>query len=173
MKYQDIISFSFCGNGPEKLAKAEELKQIFGQDLLAERKIVSALEGLREAVSSLDMHMVAMDMGKNCSVCAARPQGGCCSAYMGHENNDALLLLMNMLAGVQVKVVRSDEFECCFLAERGCLLIFKPIFCLNYLCESIRKDSSKWDLQLLEEKTALLLGAQVELESMIITCLQQ
>lgn len=173
MKYQDIISFSYCGNGPEKLAKAEELMQEFGRDLLGESEITSAVEALQETVSSLDKHMTAMDMGKNCSVCAATPQGGCCSAYMGHENNDALQLLMNMLAGVEVKLVRCDDFECCFLEETGCVLLFKPIFCLNYLCERIRQDSRKQDLKLLEEMTASQLGAQVELEGLIISSLQK
>jgi hypothetical protein len=173
MKYLDIVSFSYCGNGPEKLAKAEELFQKYGRDLQAKRNIISALGKLQDTIFSLGKHMTAMDMGKNCSVCAATPQGGCCSAYMGHENNDVLQLLMNMLAGVEVKLVRSDEFECCFLDETGCLLPVKPIFCLNYLCESIGRDSSKQDLKILEEKTALVLGAQLALEVMIITCLQE
>ncbi len=173
MKYQEIISISYCGYAPEKLAKAEEMLQEFGQNLLAESKIVAAVEELRERVVSLDTHMAAMDMGKNCSACAATPLGGCCSAYMGHENNDVLQLLMNMLAGIKVKLVRSDDLECCFLEETGCLLLFKPIFCLNYLCERIRQHSGEQDLKLLEERTASLLGGQVELEGLIISRLQK
>lgn len=100
------------------------------------------------------------------------PDGGCCSAYMGHENNDVLQLLMNLLAGVDVRIVRTDGVECCFLAESGCLLPFKPIFCLNYLCERIQKESTKADLKVLEQKTGYLLGQQVLLEQKIISYLQ-
>lgn len=172
MKYHDIIALAYRGNGPEKLVKAEELFRDYGKHLLARNEIVDSLAAMRDAVTSLDQHMSAMNMGRNCSVCAARPDGGCCSAYMGHENNDVLQLLMNLLANVDVRILRSDGVECCFLADRGCILLFKPIFCLNYLCERIQKESTSSDLKMLEEKTGYLLGQQVALEKEIISCLQ-
>lgn len=173
MDYQDIISFSYSGNGPGKLEKAEQLFRESAGFLLAQEEIVTALSRARERVELLDQHMAAMDMGKTCSQCAAIPGGGCCSAYMGHENNDVLQLLMNMLGGVPVRCVRNDEIECCFLAEDGCLLLFKPIFCLNYLCERIGRESSAVDLKMLEEKTGDLLRAQVALEGLLIAALQK
>lgn len=172
MEYHAIISLAYCGNGPEKLAKAELLFRQYGKCLLNQDEIAESIAALREAVTNLDSHMAAMDMGKNCSVCAATPDGGCCSAYMGHENNDVLQLLMNLLAGVEIRVIHTDGVECCFLAKNGCILLFKPIFCLNYLCERIQKESANADLKLLEEKTGYLLGQQVLLEQKIISCLQ-
>ena len=159
MEYHDIIALAYCGNGPEKLAKAEKLFREYGKFLLAQKEIAESIAALRAAVTSLDLHMTAMDMGKNCSVCAAMPDGGCCSAYMGHENNDVLQVLMNLLAGVNVRIVRPDGVECCFLADRGCILLFKPIFCLNYLCERIQKESTTADLKVLEEKNRGFIGA--------------
>jgi len=172
LSYQEIITRCYCGNGPEKLEKARELYSTYGESLLAQDTILAFIEVLQEAVEVLDAHMTAMEMGKNCSVCAATPKGGCCSAYMGHENNDVIQLLMNMLAGVDVRIVRTDDVECCFLADNGCLLPFKPIFCLNYLCERIRKESKSLELKKLEEKTGTLLGLQVALEQEIISSLQ-
>ncbi len=173
MEYRKIISIAYCGNGPEKLAKAEDLFREYGKYLLAQDEVSESLVALREAVRNLESHMAAMNMGKNCSVCAAKPDGGCCSAYMGHENNDSLQLLMNLLAGVDARIVRTDSVECCFLAESGCVLLFKPIFCLNYLCERIQKDSTRSDLKILEGKTGYLLGRQVALEQIIISHLQR
>ena len=167
MEYHEIISLAYCGNGPEKLAKTELLFRQYGKRLLNQDEIAESIAALREAVTNLDLHMAAMDMGKNCSVCAAMPDGGCCSAYMGHENNDVLQLLMNLLAGVDIRVVQTDGVECCFLAKSGCILLFKPIFCLNYLCERIQKESANADLKLLEEKTGYLLGQQVLIEQKI------
>lgn len=172
MEYHDIITLAYCGNGPEKLAKSEELFHEHAKFLLAQEEIVESIATLRKAVTSLDLHMTAMDMGKSCSVCAAMPDGGCCSAYMGHENNDVLQLLMNLLAGIDVRIVRTDGVECCFLAARGCILLFKPIFCLNYLCKRIQKESTTADVKMLEEKTGYLLGQQVLMEQNIISCLQ-
>jgi len=168
MIYQEIIQTCFSGDGTDKLKKAEEIAKEFGSLLLVEKGVQEQLEKVKAAVGDLDAHMAAMDMGKTCSSCAATPKGGCCSAYMGHENNDALQLLMNLLAGVDVKLVRDDGVECCFLATAGCILLFKPVFCLNYLCARIRDDSEGNDLSLLEQKTGALLTAQSILEQRLI-----
>jgi len=172
MEYQKIIDTCYCGDGPEKLEKAEHLVTVYGKSLLQQKDIMDQLEAVKDEVSSLDVHMTAMDMGKTCSHCAATPNGGCCSAYMGHENNDALLLLMNILAGVKVRLVCDNEVECCFLGERGCILLFKPIFCLNYLCWRIREGSDGEELGVLEQKSGALLTAQSNFEQMLIRFLQ-
>ena len=168
MEYREIISSCYCGDGPEKLEKARTLAREYGKELLRQAEITSRLARVRAAVVSLDTHMAAMEMGKSCTRCAATSNGGCCSAYMGHENTDALQLLMNILAGVEVKLVRNDEVECCFLGANGCILLYKPIFCLNYLCGRIQKESGAEDLKILEQKTGALLGAQVGLEQLLI-----
>ena len=172
MKYQEIISSCYCGDGAKKLEKARMLQEIYGEPLAQQKAIQEQLEVLRDAVLSLDTQMAAMDMGKTCSQCAATPKGGCCSAYMGNENNDALLLLMNILAGVDVRLIGDNGDECCFLAKRGCVLLFKPIFCLNYLCGRIQKESSRDDLTRLEQKSGALLTAQGNLEQFLIRFLQ-
>jgi len=171
MEYREIISSCYCGDGADKLQQAKKLLQVYGEKLLQDTKINEQLAFVRDAVLLLDTHMTGMDMGKTCTACAARPDGGCCSAYMGNENNDALLLLMNILTGVDVRIVRDDEIECCFLSETGCLLLFKPIFCLNYLCRHIQKESNTKQLALLEQKTGALLTAQSQLEQLIISAL--
>ncbi|HIQ37420.1 MAG TPA: hypothetical protein EYH36_05425 [Desulfocapsa sulfexigens] len=172
MDYKEIISSCYCGDGGEKLKKAEALVKAFGRGLSLDAGIQKQLLVVQDAVLALDTHMTAMEMGKTCTTCAATSKGGCCSAYMGHENNDALLLLMNLLAGVDVKLVRDDAIECCFLAETGCILLFKPIFCLNYLCSRIQTESSEKQLSLLEQKSGALLTAQGQLEQSIIVFLQ-
>ncbi|MBU0943279.1 MAG: hypothetical protein KJ804_21285 [Proteobacteria bacterium] len=173
MNYREIVNSCYCGNGSLKLELAERLGKEYGRKLLQHVAIQAQLTVLKEAVTALDLHMGAMEMGKTCSHCAAKPDGGCCSAYMGNENNDALQLLMNILAGVTVKQVRHDGVECGFLGETGCLLLFKPIFCLNYLCARIQNESSVEVLRILEQKTATLLGAQVNLEQQLIQFLQK
>jgi hypothetical protein len=172
MEYQKIIDTCYCGDGAAKLEKAEDLAIVYGKRLSQQKNIQDQLEAVQDEVLSLDAHMTAMDMGKTCSHCAATPKGGCCSAYMGDENNDALLLLMNMLAGVEVALVCDNEVECCFLGERGCILLFKPIFCLNYLCRRIREESDAEVFGILEQKSGALLTAQSNLEQLLIRFLQ-
>jgi hypothetical protein len=172
MEYQKIIDTCYCGDGPEKLEKAEHLATVYGKSLLQQKDVMDQLEAVKDEVVSLDAHMIAMGMGKTCSHCAATPKGGCCSAYMGHENNDVLLLLMNILAGVEVRLGCDNEVECCFLGERGCILLFKPIFCLNYLCRRIREESDRKEIGILEQKSGALLTAQSNLEQLFIRFLQ-
>jgi len=172
MNYLTIISTCYCGDGAVKLEKARQLLEIYGKGLLQQEEILDQLRSVREKVGLLNAHMTAMNMGKTCTRCAATPKGGCCSVYMGNENNDALLLLMNILAGVDVRPVCDNGVECCFLGIGGCILLFKPIFCLNYLCKRIQKESNSEELMKLELKTGILLTAQSDLEQLLIRFLQ-
>lgn len=169
MNYGDIIALAYTGDGHTKLAEAQKLFQKYGEQLGGQEAIQRTLQLMAEAAAELEHVMAAMDMGTRCSACAATPKGGCCSAYMGHENNDVLQLLMNLLAGVVVESVKREDNECCFLGEKGCVLTFKPIFCLNYLCHQIRSKATDSELQLLENRTGKLLGYQVALEKLLIT----
>lgn len=173
MKYREIIECCYCGNGLEKLARANAIFLKHGNDLQGDLGIGSQLRKIKERAASLDSHMALMGMGKNCAACAATESGGCCSNYMGHENTDVLQILMNLLAGVEVKEANSDGIECSFLGKRGCIFLLKPIFCLNYLCSHIEEASDTDHLSLLEKKSAMLLQAQVELEQKLIRTLQK
>ncbi len=172
MKYQEIIDCCYRGDGAAKLEMARELAGRYGNGLLREKIVVEKLTVLRRLAASLDAHMAAMDMGRTCSSCAARVDGGCCSFYMGNENNDALLLLMNILAGVEPSLVCGNRVECCFLGEKGCILLVKPIFCLNYLCSHIQDCTSTAELLELEKRSGALLTAQSELEQFLIRFMQ-
>lgn len=172
MKYQKIIDSCFCGDAAAKLDRAEELTECYGQALLQDNVVIEALAKIRILASTLDTQMGVMDMGSVCSACAARVDGCCCSAYMGNENNDALLLLMNRLSGIEVSLVCDNGVECCFLGERGCTLLLKPVFCLNYLCAHIRDRASSGEIILLEQKSGALLTAQYQFEQLLIDFLQ-
>lgn len=173
MEYQEIINSCYCGDAAEKLIKANKLSEKYGLALLQQREVQKQLAAAKDASEVLNTHMAAMEMGKTCTRCAAMPKGGCCGVYMGNENNDVLQLLMNMLAGVKVEITCSNGVDCCFLGARGCIFLYKPIFCLNYLCEHIQSNSSRKHLFALEHKTGTLLTAQSTLEQIIIRFLQK
>lgn len=172
MDYFTIINTCYRGDGALKLKKAEQLAAVYGKHLLQGEEVQAQLIVVNEKVLSLDAHMTVMAMGKTCTRCAVTPQGGCCSVYMGNENTDALQQLMNILAGVDVALVCDNGVECCFLGPEGCILRFKPIFCLNYLCGRIQKESDSNDLRQLEQKTGALLTAQSHFEQLLIRFLQ-
>ena len=165
-----LYSRVYDGTIEQRLALAHRFFTDLGAELLADAKVVDRLARVLERAGRLEEQMTAMVMGATCSRCAMEPGGGCCSSYMANEN-DAVQLLMNLLAGVVVEQVRHDGIECCFLAETGCILTLKPLFCLNYNCGRIKEAASASELALLEQRTGDLLRAQVDLEQHLLQIL--
>ena len=81
---------------------------------------------------------------------------------------DVAQLLLNMLAGVVVEIQRSNGTDCCYLGERGCLFLLKPIFCLNYNCSIITLGGQRDNLLMLEKRTGILLRTQQDMENRMI-----
>ncbi|MFQ6759546.1 MAG: hypothetical protein D9V46_01045 [Deltaproteobacteria bacterium] len=142
--------------GPE-LAAAEPFSRLLSQAVLCQQE--------------LSRIMADLDLGALCSVCGAKVGGGCCSSFMAGEN-DVIQLLINLLAGVCVRILREDG-ECCFLGERGCLLLFKPMFCLNYDCGQIRQGAGPAPMHRLDQGVGRLLQQQYGLEQLLLEFLRQ
>lgn len=162
------LELYFSGTVEEKLEVSRNLYRRHSHEILQLDYIKKNLSRLDEYEKILTRQMSIMDMGGRCSNCAAT-SGGCCSAYMA-ANSDAILLLINMLLEVDV-IYRYNRKECCFLGRSGCILIIKPIFCLNYNCSQIQSSYPLEQMQELERLTAQLLGEQVILEGMLLECL--
>jgi len=163
----EIYTLFYSGEVAMKLAIAEDLYSRYGQTLVRQPNIMAQLAEVVAAEHSLQSQMGAMAMGVTCTRCASRQGGGCCSGYMAAEN-DVLQLLMNMLAGIQVDVHPGEGIECCFLGETGCVLSFKPMFCLNYICSHIKGDEESATLLLLERRTGSLLRKQADMEKLLL-----
>lgn len=103
--------------------------------------ILRSLALLTGMAKDLSNQMSAMDFGHVCSNCAAKPTGGCCGKDFVN-GNDTIQLLMNLMAGVPVSFCQGNDKECLFLGKSGCTLSFKPFFCLNYDCQSIKDCAS-------------------------------
>ena len=112
-----------------------------------------------------------MDLGRLCGGCAARPGGGCCSAYMA-DNTDSLQMLINLLLGVKVAQQQESGENCCFLGVQGCLFLVKPIFCLNYNCTHILDSAEPANLEVLYHRAAAVLSQQTKIEGLLIEALR-
>lgn len=163
----EIYALFYSGDVVVKLAAARDLHARYGHALALRPDIMSQLAALAASEHALQAQMGAMGMGNSCTQCAVRPGGGCCSRYMAAEN-DVLQLLMNMLAGVQVTIQQDGPVECCFLGVAGCILVMKPMFCLNYNCSHIKGKEDGPALILLEQRTGELLRKQAVLEDLLI-----
>ncbi len=163
----EIYSLFYSGDVVVKLAAAHDLYGRYGKELSLRPDIMSQLDMMQVSEHALQAQMGTMGMGGTCTQCAARVGGGCCSRFMAGEN-DVLQLLMNLLAGIQVSIQQDDLIECCFLGVAGCILIMKPMFCLNYNCSHITGKEESAVLLLLEQQTGDLLRKQAELEKLLL-----
>jgi hypothetical protein len=152
---------------PQKLSCARRFYEQCETDLLTLPGMRDKLQKLEVLSQALQRQMASMSMFSLCKACAEKAGGGCCSAYMANET-DALLLLLNMLLGVEVIPQRDDSFECCFLGPRGCTLRVKPIFCLNYNCHHILTGNESAVLKNLEKAASAVLLKQTAVEKILL-----
>ena len=134
--------------------------------LMQDWTFTGAFDTLRQAADRLSQNMATTGMGGQCAACSAHNPGGCCSLEMAGET-DALQMLMNMLAGVEIEVAEDKGGACCFLGREGCIFTFKPMFCLNYNCDRIitHIGPARPALELLAGR---LLGNQYEVEKLLL-----
>jgi hypothetical protein len=170
--YKKLRQQGFFGSVDEKQRCAEEMYWQYGSSLLVDKELLADFDILKKDAQHLNAHMEAMCMGELCVRCAQSEKGGCCSLFMAGET-DAIQLLMNLLIGIDVKQLRSDGVECCFLGENGCLFLIKPIFCLNYNCKKIHDAASANDIQKLENLTGRLLRKQYEIEKKLLELIEK
>ena len=166
-----LVQHFYSGTPADKLAAAHRLHTVFTARP-EDAPLAAALDELREQAEALAAHMRSLDFATLCTACASRPDGGCCSAYMA-DNVDAVLLLINLLLGSDVRPVGTDPANCRFLGERGCVFLIKPIFCLNYNCRAILDTTPTVGLAELFHRAAAVLSQQTRVEEMLLARLDQ
>lgn len=167
MHRQELFDAIFYGTVETRLDLSKMLYDRLETQLVTDSALQASLKLLQDRAEALSRHMEKMEMGKTCSSCAVDAGGGCCSLTITEET-DAIQLLMNMLVGVDVKIVRNNGEECSFLGDRGCIFSFKPMFCLNYNCWKVNAAGSPDDLHQLHHLTGQLLGQQYAVETMLL-----
>jgi hypothetical protein len=162
-----LYSLFYSGDLAAKLDLAQRLFRCHRRDLEQDVRVAAGLSALLRRHETLTAQMLAMEMDVLCSCCAQKTGGGCCSLAIAEET-DVVQLLMNMLAGVAVSLTVNDGVSCPYLGGKGCIFLFKPFFCLNYLCPKIVSSKRGDALQLLERQTGRLLQAQTAMEGILM-----
>ena len=143
------------------------------QQLMAEEGPRLASTGLLQEVSRLvslaeELESRMSEPNRVCAACGARPDGGCCSQAIADEA-DAILLLLNLIAGLKLdKPPAGTSLACPFLGQDGCRLLFKPIFCLNYDCARLKGGCDPEQFARYQRQRALLLQGQWRLECLLL-----
>ena len=162
-----IYDLFYSGDIGMKLEVAGRLFLLYGEELAQDPRVAAAMAELCGQHKALRQQMLVMEMDRICTRCAQGSGGGCCSMAIAAET-DVAQLLMNMLAGVVVEIQRSNGIDCCYLGEKGCIFLFKPMFCLNYNCSIITLGGQSDNLRRLEKQTGMLLRTQQDMENRMI-----
>ncbi len=156
----------YSGGLADTRALARRLDRELAADPATDPLPPPVIGALSRRAAEVHRLMRAMGMFARCATCGAGPGGGCCSRRMAHET-DAVQLLFNLRAGVDIAPRRDDD-ECCYLGTRGCVLRFKPFYCLNYLCPWILEEEPAADIAAVRRATGALLQAQVDAEDRVL-----
>jgi len=142
----------------EKIAWAEDSYQKFRDQLLKDKMIVVLISELKKAVYMSHKEMIETGIVDECRECEQNEGGSCCG--VGLENKyDGVLLLINLLMGVELPKKRHDPESCFFLGEKGCTLKARHVICVNYLCKKITDRIDPRKIMRLREKEGIELEA--------------
>ncbi len=121
----------------EKIHAARQLFNARGPELLNDPSVGRLLGVLERQVARSQKAMLDLGVVEACRMCEEEEGGSCCGA--GIENHySVVLLLMNLLMGIQLPESRQQEKGCFFLGARGCILKARQVLCVNYLCTAIQ-----------------------------------
>lgn len=106
-----------------------------GERVLADGETTRTAKLLKTAIERSRRSMAESGILQVCGDCE-RNGGSCCGAGLENRYTD-LLLLINLLLGVELPAERRDRRSCFFLGEHGCRLAARHVLCINYLCHGI------------------------------------
>lgn len=129
-------------------------------DLL--EKLASPLQRLKNAIILAKEESLRIGMVSICADCAKEGKT-CCGAGIESKYSPELLAI-NLL--LQVSLTKNPQIEgmCYFLSSKGCTLLARDVFCINYICDKIKRRLSPSVLKKLRDLEGEALEIQFEIE---------
>ena len=95
--------------------------------------------------------MADIGIFEECRHCEEEEDGSCCGR--GLENRySGILLLINLLLGIELPKNRYNPKSCLFLTNKGCSLLARHVICVNYICKKITQNIDAEKIKFLREK---------------------
>ena len=155
----------------EQIEKAEGLYYEYSRELLEDGTIVGLLDKYRNAIYFTKKLFTETTVVDACSACAGRNRGSCCFEGM-EENYHSILLLINLLLGVKLPNQRELKGHCFFVGGKGCKLLARYYFCVNYFCPELEEDLGSENMRQLSSAIGRELFAGWEVERAIYNWLK-
>ena len=123
-----------------EIVRAKTLHERFGDEMLNNHSLFGLMETYRKAIVNSHELMEEMNILNGCTECAENARAGSCCFQGIEEWYDHILLLINLMFGVAITTSHDILGGCLFVGEKGCTLLARHAFCVNYICPAL-KDS--------------------------------
>jgi hypothetical protein len=155
----------------KNVSQARQWYADHGYGLLEDTELSASLKAYTGAIEKTYEIMSAAGIVPRCARCAGEKPGGCC--FQGVEGwYDPILLLVNLLLGVDIPVTPVVPGGCLFVGGGGCRLRGRYSFCVNYLCPAIRESLSADELEGLLKTAGEELCRGLEVEERLVRWLE-
>lgn len=119
-----------------QIMQAMKTLSAFGSMLREDRDIGLLLSEYANAIQRTKLVMEQEGIARARAICDEASRGGCC--YPGVEEwYDWTLLAINILLGSDIPITREIPGACLFVGPRGCRLLARHAFCVNYFCPDL------------------------------------
>lgn len=141
-----------------------------GERLSRDSSISEHLSAYLKRITATNTLMRQSQIVDTCAACAEEKAGSCCLQEV-EEWYDPILLLINLLMGAELPDFRELPGHCLFVGRKGCKLIARYAFCVNYLCPRLKDLLGPAKTQYLNTVAGEELFAGWEVEKAIRNCL--
>ena len=148
------------------IASAYNLCISYGDSLLQDSELHTLLQRLNKTIAATINEMESVGVVKECADCAAHGEGTCCGTRTGYKC-DSILILLNLLLGISPVIQTRRTHLCPFLSEQGCSLRARPVICVNFICQRLRRNITHKSLVRLQEVAGEELDALFTVEEYV------
>ena len=121
----------------KEIESARLLYAEYGRALSEDEQISRLLTRYKEAAIRTGEKMREIGIEKSCTECALDLDECCCFKGV-EEKYDRIILLINLVMGVEIPESREIPGCCLFVGSRGCKMTARHYFCVHYLCPSLK-----------------------------------
>ena len=121
----------------KEIIQAKALYKRYGEEMGKDPHLGEYLSRYRFAIEQTHDAMREFGLARMCTVCAKGEGGSCC--FPGVEEwDDHIILLINLVFGLEVPEEPEIPDGCLFVGPKGCKFLARNSFCVNYLCPTVK-----------------------------------
>jgi hypothetical protein len=134
-----------------------------GPALALDQGLTQAAQACRDQIAGTWELFRGLGVAAACGACASKRPGGCCFPEVA-LNHSREQLLANLLLGVELPEFKEIPDSCYFVGARGCKLMLRDSFCVNYFCQGLHERLGEAAMESLSAQVGREVLADQELE---------